>query len=121
MSETEATPLPRRRMSLVAEQNVPDPPASPVASIESPPTPTRTPPELTQELMARAAWRQGVIGSLNVAAMVLGVRLTLLVAILGAISLTWLALQQQEMTRLIALGIYVVGTIPAVVWLAGRR
>lgn len=61
------------------------------------------------------------MGAINVIAAVLAVRLTLLVAIAGAICLTWLALQQPDVMRLAVLAIYVAGTVPALVWLAGRR
>lgn len=62
-----------------------------------------------------------MIGAINAVAIILGLRLILLVGVAGAIVLTWLALQQPDPMRLIALAIYVIGVIPALTWLAGRR
>lgn len=73
------------------------------------------------EYMHRAAWKAGVMGSLNVLAIVLGVRLTLLVAVGGAISLTWFALQTPDPYRLGALAVYAAVVVLPLVWLAGRR
>lgn len=106
-------------MQLVAEQQLPDPPASPAASLPSPTI--QTPRTLPPELQARAAWRAGVIGSLNVAATILAVRLILLISIGGAIALAWAALAQPDPMRLGALGIYLAGAVLPVVWLSGRR
>lgn len=114
MSETQPDqPRPSRPMLLVAERQTPDPQPAP-----PPPAVAATLPVETQQIRA---WRTGAIGAINVVAAILAVRLTLLVGVAGAIGLTWLALQQPDPVRLIALGIYVVGTIPALTWLAGRR
>lgn len=61
-----------------------------------------------QEYIARAAWKHGVMGAFNVLATVLAVRLILLVAVGGAIFLTYLALQQPDPFRLGALAIFAV-------------
>lgn len=61
------------------------------------------------------------MGSVNVLANVLAVRLTLLVSVGGAISLTWLALQQPDPYRLAALAVYAGVVVVPLVWLAGRH
>lgn len=61
------------------------------------------------------------MGSLNVLALVLAIRLTLLVSVGGAISLTWLALREPDPYRLAALGVYAAVVVVPLVWLAGRR
>ena len=81
------------------------------------PTP---PPSVMPELMQRAAWRQGVLGGLNFAALVLSARLIVLVAVGGGIALTWLCLQEPDPYRLGALGIYCVALV-LTGWLASRK
>ena len=121
MSETETTPPQRRRMQLVAEQQLPDPPAASPSPIPQNQTPRTLPPELQQELQARAAWRAGVIASLNVAATILAVRLILLLATLGAFALAYLAIQTAQPMQLGAVALYLAGVILPLVWLSGRR
>lgn len=105
-------------MQLVAEQQLPDPPAAL-------PSPTLQPPQmpqaLTQELMERRAWRSSVIASLNVAATILAVRLILLLATLGAFALAYLAIQTAQLMQLGAVALYLAGVILPLVWLSGRR
>ena len=117
-------------MQLVHEQQVPDPPASPAASTVSQTFPTTTtgpiprgptPANLQQELQARAAWRAGVIGSLNVAATILAVRLILLLATLGAFALAYLAIQTAQPMQLGAVALYLAGVVLPLTWLASRR
>lgn len=84
-------------------------------------TTTIPPHELTKEFIARAAWKQGVMGALNVITTVLAVRLIVLVGVGGGIGLTFIALQQPDPWRLGALAIYGVLVMVPVVWLAGRR
>lgn len=118
MSDTQSDP-PRRRMQLVAEQQLPDPPAAlPLPTTQ---TPRTLPPELQQELQARAAWRAGVIGSLNVAATILAVRLILLLATLGAFALAYLAIQTAQPMQLGAVALYLAGVVLPLTWLASRR
>lgn len=62
-----------------------------------------------------------MIGSLNVAATILAVRLILLVATVGAIGLAWLAAQEHDPYRLGAVGVYVVGVMMPLVWLSSRH
>ena len=61
------------------------------------------------------------MGALNVVTAVLAVRLILLVAVSGAVWLTWLALQQPDPYRLGALGVYAAVIVVPMVWLAARR
>lgn len=68
--------------------------------------------------MHRAAWKAGVLGAVNVMTMLLAARLLVLVAIAGAIGLTWLALGNPDPYRLIALGIYSLLVVCPCVWLA---
>jgi hypothetical protein len=62
-----------------------------------------------------------MMGALNVLSVILAVRLTLLVAVSGAVWLTWLALQQPDPYRLGALGVYAAVVVVPLVVLAGRR
>lgn len=97
---------------------MPDQPVLP-----SPPTaiPRTLPPNLGPELQARAAWRAGVIGSLNVAATILAVRLILLLATMGAFILTWFAIQTAQPLQLGAVGLYLAGVVLPLTWLSSRR
>jgi hypothetical protein len=74
-----------------------------------------------KEFVHRAAWKAGVMGSLNVLVQVLAVRLTLLVSVGGAIYLTWLALAQPDPYRLACLGVYSLVVVVPLVWLSARR
>jgi hypothetical protein len=85
---------------------------------------TATPPSLTPEYIHRAAWKAGVLGALNVATVILAVRLTLLVSVGGAIWLTWLVCGgagAPDPLRLAALGVYAAAVVVPLVWLAARR
>jgi hypothetical protein len=62
-----------------------------------------------------------VIGALNALTVILAVRLTLLVAVCGAIALAYLALQTADPYRLGALGIYTALVVIPLVALAARR
>jgi hypothetical protein len=73
------------------------------------------------EYTHRAAWKAGVLGSINVLAVVLAVRLGLLVAIVGAIVLTYIAIEAPDPMRLGALAIYAAFVILPTTWLASRR
>lgn len=70
--------------------------------------------------MSRRAWRASVIGSLNVAAMILGARFVLLLATLGAFALAWVATRDAQPLQLIAIAIYLVGVMVPLTWLASR-
>lgn len=90
-------------------------------TLQAIPTPGTLPPETRIELQARAAWRAGVIGSLNVAAQILAARLILLLATMGAFGLTWVAIQTAQPLQLGAVALYLAGVILPLVWLSGRR
>lgn len=62
-----------------------------------------------------------MIGSLNVAAQILAVRLILLLATCGAFALAWSAIQTAQPMQLGAVGLYLAGVILPLVWLSGRR
>jgi hypothetical protein len=61
------------------------------------------------------------LGSINVLAIILAVRLGLLVAIIGAIVLTYLTIQTPDPWRLGALAIYCAFVLLPTTWLASRR
>lgn len=67
---------------------------------------TPPPTNLQHEYVHRASWKAGVLGAVNVLTMILAARLLVLVAIGGAIGLTWELLGNPDPYRLIALGIY---------------
>lgn len=71
--------------------------------------------------MSRRAWRASVIGGLNIAALILGARLILLLATLGAFTLAWVAIQNPQLLQLGALAIYLLGVLAPLTWLASRR
>lgn len=98
-------------MQLVGERTIPDPAT---ATIEQPASFYTAPP--TRD----TAWRQGIIASLNVAALILSARLILMFAVFGAIALTWLALQKESPIHLAAIGLYAITTVCPLVWLASR-
>jgi hypothetical protein len=86
--------------------------------------PTPGSPQFQQEYMARLVWKNAVLGSLNALALVLAARLAVLAATGGAIFLAWLALGSAgppDLTRCLALGVYLVGCLVPVVWLASRK
>lgn len=57
---------------------------------------------------------------MNAVTQVVAARMIVLVAVLGAIGLTVLALQSPDAYRLGALGIYAGAVVGSTVWLAGR-
>lgn len=61
------------------------------------------------------------MGALNVAATILAARMILLVAVTGAIYLSWLSLAQPDIYRLACLAVYAVVVVVPLVWLASRR
>src|SRR5580704_9085084 len=119
-------PRSRAPMQLVAEKALPEQPASLSSLIAANTTTSSTPNPIPRgipngELVNRAAWRAGVLGSINVLAIVLAVRLGLLVAIVGAICLTYIAIQAPDPLRLGALAIYCSFVLLPTTWLASRR
>lgn len=91
------------------------------------PTTIQQPPSLTQDLqqatlkagqdLRAAAWKAGVLAAINVAVRILSARMIVLVAVVGAIALTWIALHgSADYRQLIALGVYCgFVVVPAVV------
>ncbi|HEX3522568.1 MAG TPA: hypothetical protein VHT52_10840 [Stellaceae bacterium] len=75
---------------------------------------------VNREYIHRAAWKTGVLGALNVATKILAVRLILLVGVLGATGLTYLALHDPDPYRLAALGVYAAVVVVPLIWLASR-
>lgn len=85
---------------------------------QGPTTAVPTPPSVEQ--IHRAAWKAGVLASINVLAIILAVRLTLLVAVIGAIVLAAFAVREPDPWRLGALAIYALVVVVPTVWLASR-
>lgn len=85
------------------------------------PTAPSLPPAFAQEMVHRGAWKAGVMGAFNVASVILAVRLTLLVAVVGAIALAYLALASTDAFRLGVLAIYALVVVVPLVWLAARQ
>lgn len=75
---------------------------------------------LAQVEADKRAWKAGVLGAVNVFAMILGARLLVLVAVCGAIWLTLTALGNPDQYRLIALGTYCIAVVCPTVWLASQ-
>ena len=81
-------------------------------------------PSREGEYQHRAAWKAGVMGGLNLLAIVLAVRLVLLVAVIGALWLAKLALDvpvAMQMPALIMLGVYCGAVVIPMVWLSSRK
>jgi hypothetical protein len=76
------------------------------------------PSDFQKEFIHRTAWKAGVLGALNLATQILAIRFVVLTAIVGGISLTWLALGQPDPYRLGALAIYCGFVVLPTVWLA---
>ena len=109
-------------MQVVAEREVADPPELPAPTTTTPTTTSSISLQTTtsDELISRAAWRAGVLGSLTVAIRILAARSILLFAVLGAIGLAWLALSASDYVRLAALALYTITVVGPLVWLAGK-
>jgi ABC-type sulfate transport system permease subunit len=74
--------------------------------------------QLQHEVIHRAAWKAGVMGALNFAALVLSIRLIVLVAVMGGIILSFQALQTADVYRAVALALYGALVLIPVIWLA---
>src|SRR5580698_2472807 len=107
-------PRSRAPMQLVGEKTLPDQPGSLSSLIAAQTTTqTSTTPKASvsreTEYVHRSAWKAGVLGSLNLLAIVLAVRLVLLVAVIGALWLAKLSLDvptgPMQMPALIMLGV----------------
>lgn len=82
---------------------------------------TTTTTTIATEYVHRASWKAGVLGALNVATAILAVRLILLVAICGAVVLSYLVLQQPGPYPVAVLGVYTGVVVVPLIWLAARR
>lgn len=71
-------------------------------------------------MVTRAAWRAGVLGAINVFALILSLRLILLISICGAIGLTWVN-SGTEPLRLAAVAGYCLLVVVPMVWLSARK
>src|SRR5580693_3244082 len=118
-------PRSRAPMQLVAEKQVPDPQTlSSLIATATTTTATKPPVPRETEFIHRAAWKAGVMGALNLLAVVLAVRLVLLVAVIGALWLAKLALDvpvTMQMPALVMLGVYCLTTVIPLVWLSSRK
>jgi len=121
-------PRSRAPMQLVAEKALPDQPASlsSLIAANATTTPSSTPKvsRETAEYVHRGAWKAGVLGAMNLLAVVLAVRLVLLVAVLGALWLAKLALDVPapvQQAALIMLGVYCATVVLPMVWLSSRK
>lgn len=116
---TNTPPPSRRPMQLVGESRAPDP--VPLSSLTSQNQTTPTTTALPSEYVHRAAWKAGVMGSLNVLFVILAVRLILLVAVIGAIALTLIAAREPDPWRLAAVAAYAIIVVVPLTWLAARK
>ena len=81
-------------------------------------------PPREAEFQHRAAWKAGVMGALNLLAVVLAVRLVLLVAVVGALYLATIAIDAPsalQQPALIMLGVYCATVVIPMVWLSSRK
>lgn len=111
-------------MQLVGESRYPDavapppPPYAPIAGMGAIPNTTPRGDEL--ELVHRTAWRAGMLGAINVLTQVIAAKVIVLIAVIGGVALTWIALGDPNLYRLGALAIYAGFVVGPCVWLAGR-
>jgi len=73
---------------------------------------------LHTEYIHRNAWKAGVLGALNMAALVLASRLIVLIAVAGGIVLAYPALDHPDWFRIGILAVYCAGVVLPAVWLA---
>lgn len=76
--------------------------------------------DIPKEFVHRSAWKAGVLGALNVLIQVVSARLIVMVAVVGGIALTSMALTTPDLFRLGALAIYAGAVVIPAVWLASR-
>lgn len=124
----------RGRLEAVGERYEPDPPSPspppPNAGIAalmeanrpktttSAPTPSQ---QFQQEFMHRSVWKAALLGNLNALALVLAARLIVLVAIGGAIALTWAALGHSDsLSTQVVLAVYTSCAV-LVSWIVSRK
>jgi uncharacterized BrkB/YihY/UPF0761 family membrane protein len=110
-------------MQLVGERQIPDT-ATLSEVIAKAATTSQTPAKPVSretEYVHRAAWKAGVLGAFNVLAIILAIRFTLLVAVIGAIILALAVEREPDPWRLGALGVYALVVVLPTVWLASRK
>jgi hypothetical protein len=113
-------------MQLVGEKTLPDQPTLSSLIATAATTSTTPKPGVSREteFVHRGAWKAGVMGALNLLAVVLAVRLVLLVAVIGALWLAKLALDvpvAMQMPALVMLGVYCATVVIPMVWLSSRK
>lgn len=131
-------PPSRQPMQLVGERQIPEMPTATAptgiaglmaanqpetARTTTPASPAPGSPQFQAEYLHRAVWRAAVLGNLNALAMVLAVRVSALIAVCGAIFLSWVALGSSghpDPYASLLLGVYLLGA-SSVVWLASRK
>lgn len=115
----------RKPMELVAERTAPDQTLSGlIAATTAQTSSTPKPVPRETEFVHRAAWKAGVMGALNLLAIVLAIRLVLLVAVIGALWLAKLALDVPaplQIPALVMLGVYCATVVCPMVWLSSRK
>jgi hypothetical protein len=119
-------PRSRAPMQLVGEKTLPDQPTLSSLIATAATTSTTPKPGVSREteFVHRGAWKAGVMGALNLLAVVLAVRLVLLVAVIGALWLAKLALDvpvAMQMPALVMLGVYCATVVIPMVWLSSRK
>src|SRR5262245_34253107 len=120
----QSEPIPKRSrspMQVVAERSTPDSPQrleGTTAWEALTPSPPKTTTSPTGPRPVDRAWRAGVLGAIDVLALVRSGRLLVLVAIAGAIFLTFMSIGNPDPYRLAALGIYCLLAVVPCVWLA---
>jgi hypothetical protein len=91
-----------------------------IATAAATTTTAPTPPKPTAEYVHRAAWKAGVLATLNVLLAVIAIRFILLAAVAGAIVLTYITIQSPDPWRLGSLAIYALTVVGPCVWLSSR-
>jgi hypothetical protein len=118
-------PRSRAPMQLVGEKTLPDTQTlSGLIATAATTSTTPKPVPRETEFVHRGAWKAGVMGALNLLAVVLAVRLVLLVAVIGALWLAKLALDvpvAMQMPALVMLGVYCATVVIPMVWLSSRK
>ena len=125
--KSESMPPPRskrRPMEVLAEDQTPD--NQPSHLTNPAPMTATTASQMTamtrsvQTSDAGGAYLKGAMGAINVLSQVLAARLIVLIAIVGAIGLAWVALANPDPYRIAVLGAYLLAGLVPCVWLSSR-
>ena len=115
-------PRPSRRPPELVKEIVEPEPVTPVTMSLPTPRPTIPMPTPASPSATERTYIAGVMGTVNVLALLLSARLVALVAVAGAIALAWYALGASDILlvqwRTIALGIYAVAVCLPALWLS---